>query len=75
MTKKRFSFEDDPSFNGHSPEWWADWRRNSEAHNELLVARICDGCLLEGEGGGCIELSSQEQGACLSSGKCDNKIV
>lgn len=69
--KKKFSFEDDPSFGGHSAEWWEEWRRNANAQT---ATNVCDGCLNRAEDCSCSVLEPQEQSEIIAIGRCDEKL-
>lgn len=77
MTKKeKFSIWNDPSFSGHSKEWWEEWRKNQDKIPKGTPPPICKECLFwEDDGtwqGKCIVLGI-DQGSKINCGECEKK--
>lgn len=73
MSKKRFSFEDDPAFSDFTAEDWAEWRKNHQEQGTQPA--ICDGCLNQTEDGGCDVYDSIVQRDIILKGECDEHIT
>lgn len=72
IMKKRFSFEDDPSFSGHDEKWWEEWDKNNQ---QAVPASICVGCLNQVEDGGCDVFNAIEQRDRILAGECYEHII
>lgn len=73
MSKKRFSFEDDPAFSDFTAEDWAEWRKNHQG--EGVQSSICAGCLNQLEDGGCDIYDAFVQRDIILKGECDEHIT
>lgn len=72
--KKRFSFEDDPSFSDFTEKDLEEWRKNAKQF-ELTPQAICSDCLNQIEDGGCDIYNPIEQRDAILRGYCDEHIT